>query len=168
VPEHQHGGELCLLPGALIQALHEWFERGREPLLEQGHHIPLGIVPRVPITQEAHTVGAAARTLQYHVRVQVVCMSTTMAVVPMRKVRGPSATCRFELLLPSSAHRADASQFLVPTSHIPYSRSHFHISLSRSCVLVSRSWVAYGPSNTGSQIHISRVTKSFQHEFSLS
>jgi hypothetical protein len=93
-----------------------------------------------------------------------------MAVIPMRKVRGPSATCRFELLLPSSVHQADAlstSHFPLPTSHIPYSKSHFHISLSRSCVLVSRSWIAYGPSNMGSQIHISRVTKSFQHELSL-
>jgi hypothetical protein len=89
-----------------------------------------------------------------------------MAVVLMRKVWGPSVTCRFELLLPSSA--IELMRFPVPSSHIPYSRSHFHISLSRSYVLVSRSWVAYGPSNTGFQIHISRVTKSFQHELSLS
>jgi hypothetical protein len=63
VLEDHHGGELCLLPRALIQAPHEWFERRREPLLEQGHHIPPGTVPRVPIMQEAHKAGAAVRTL---------------------------------------------------------------------------------------------------------
>jgi hypothetical protein len=50
VLEDHHGGKLCLLPRALTQAPHEWFERGREPLLEQGHYIPPGTVPRVPIT----------------------------------------------------------------------------------------------------------------------
>jgi hypothetical protein len=63
VLEDHQGGELCLLPRALIQAPHEWFERRREPLLEQGHHIPPGTVPRVPIMQEAHKAGAAVRTL---------------------------------------------------------------------------------------------------------